>query len=186
MRVILDNGHGGLINGIYQTNGKRSHFDSIGHFYEGVYNRQIVKKLINLCKLENIDYFELVPEQEDIRLSERIKREHKAYTEGSILISIHCDAFSKESANGFGTHSYKHVTDVSKALNITYDNANGCELKNRGCKTANFYMLRKSKSKAVLIECGFMTNLKDVTYLINNQDNIVEGVFNYIKKATST
>ena len=41
-------------------------------------------------------------------------------------------------------------------------------------------MLRKSKSKAVLIECGFMTNLKDVTYLKENQDNIVEGIFNFM------
>jgi N-acetylmuramoyl-L-alanine amidase len=72
MKVIIDNGHGGLIDGIYQTSGKRSFFESIGHFYEGVYNREIVKKLIDLCKLENINYFELVPEQEDIRLSERI------------------------------------------------------------------------------------------------------------------
>ena len=183
MKFILDNGHGGLINNVYQTKGKRSYFDSIGNFYEGVYNREIVAKLIELCKLENIDYFELVPEQTDVRLSERIKREHKVYEKGDILISIHCDAFSKEQANGFGTHSYNHINNVSKGLNKSYDDANGCELKNRGCKTANFYMLRKSKSKAVLIECGFMTNLKDVTYLIEHQDNVVEGIFNYIKKS---
>ena len=183
MKFILDNGHGGLINNVYQTKGKRSYFDSIGNFYEGVYNREIVAKLIKLCKLENIDYFELVPEQTDVRLSERIKREHKVYEKGDVLISIHCDAFSKQSANGFGTFSYNHINNVSKGLNNSYDDANGCELKNRGCKTANFYMLRKSKSKAVLIECGFMTNLKDVTYLIEHQDNVVEGIFNYIKKS---
>ena len=69
---------------------------------------------------------------------------------------------------------------MSKALNKSFDDANGCQLKNRGCRTANFYMLRKSKSKAVLIECGFMTNIKDVTYLKDKQDNIVEGIFNFM------
>ncbi len=181
MRIILDNGHGGMIDGNYQTSGKRSFFESIGHFYEGVYNREVVNRLIELCKQDNIECINLVPEQNDVRLSERIKREHKMYKKGDVLISVHCDAFGKESANGFTTFSYGHKNSVSKSLNKQYDDANGCELKNRGCRVANFYMLRKSKSKAVLIECGFMTNLKDVTYLINHQNHIVEGIFNFIK-----
>ena len=183
MKFILDNGHGGLIDNVYQTKGKRSFFESTGNFYEGVYNRQIVKKLIERCRLENVEYFELVPENTDIRLSERIKRERKTHDKGDVLISIHCDAFSKESAHGFGTHSYKYVNEASKELNKQYNDSNGCELRNRGTKINNFYMLRESKSKAVLIECGFMTNLKDVTYLLNNQNAVVEGVFNFMKNS---
>ena len=180
MKFILDAGHGGLINGVYQTKGKRSYFESIGNFYEGVYNREIVNKLVTMCKSNGVDFHILTPEQKDIKLSERIKREHAIYEKGDVLISIHCDAFSKESANGFSTFSYNYINNVSKALNKSFSDANGCELRNRGTRTANFFMLRKSKSKAVLIECGFMTNLKDVTYLKENQDNIVEGIFNFM------
>jgi N-acetylmuramoyl-L-alanine amidase len=180
MKFILDAGHGGLINGVYQTKGKRSYFESLGHFYEGVYNREIVEKLIVMCDLWDIETYNLVPEQKDIKLSERIKREHSIYKKGDVLISIHCDAFSKESANGFSTFSYNHINNVSKALNKSYDDSNGCQLRNRGTRTANFYMLRKSKSKAVLIECGFMTNYNDVCYLKDEQNNIVEGIFNFM------
>ena len=179
MKFILDNGHGGMIGGVYQTKGKRGMHNGVP-FYEGVYNRQIVEKLIVMCELWDIKTYNLVPEQKDIKLSERIKREHSIYEKGDVLISIHCDAFSKESANGFTTFSYNHVNNVSKALNKSYDDANGCELRNRGCKDANFYMLRKSKSKAVLIECGFMTNFKDSQYLINHQNDVVEGIFNFM------
>jgi len=180
MKFILDAGHGGLINGVYQTKGKRSYFESLGHFYEGVYNREIVLKLSIICDYHGVDYHILVPEQKDVKLSERIKREHSIHEKGDVLISVHCDAFSKESANGFSTFSYNHVNNVSKQLNKEYYDSNGCQLRNRGTRTANFYMLRKSKSKAVLIECGFMTNYNDVCYLKDEQDNIVEGIFNFM------
>ena len=44
--VILDAGHGGLINGVYQTSGKRSPVWSDGtQYFEGVGNREIYEKL---------------------------------------------------------------------------------------------------------------------------------------------
>ena len=32
----------------------------------------------------------------------------------------------------------------------------------------------------LLIECGFMTNYNDVCYLKDEQNNIVEGIFNFM------
>ena len=46
MKIILDNGHGGMINGEYQTKGKRGYHKSTGNFYEGEYNIIVVNKLI--------------------------------------------------------------------------------------------------------------------------------------------
>ena len=191
--IILDNGHGGLINGIYQTSGKRGYhksleclidnvlgYESKGWFYEGVYNRLIVSKLVSLCELNNIDYVNLVPENEDIKLHKRVSREKLAYKKGSTLLSIHCDAFSKESANGFSTFSYGNVSKSSQNLNNTY--SKDIDIRNRGTRTANFYMLRKTKSKAVLLEMGFMTNEKDCKYLLKNVDLIVDSIFEFIKE----
>ena len=46
---ILDNGHGGVIDGVYQTKGKRSpKFENGDVLYEGVFNRRVVKKLSEL------------------------------------------------------------------------------------------------------------------------------------------
>ncbi|MBK8079429.1 MAG: hypothetical protein IPK25_03525 [Saprospiraceae bacterium] len=44
--VILDNGHGGVINGIYQTSGKRSPNWNQGILYEGMFNRWVVNRVI--------------------------------------------------------------------------------------------------------------------------------------------
>jgi hypothetical protein len=44
---ILDNGHGGMIDGVYQTPGKRSPVWPDGtQLFEGEFNRAIVKRLL--------------------------------------------------------------------------------------------------------------------------------------------
>jgi len=48
---LLDPGHGGIIDGIYQTAGKRSPLFPDGSvLYEGEFNRDIVRMIMNLCK----------------------------------------------------------------------------------------------------------------------------------------
>jgi len=37
---------------------------------------------------------------------------------------------------------------------------------NRGIKPANYYVLRKNKLPAVLVECGFLTNRQDLRWLL--------------------
>lgn len=39
MTVLIDNGHGGLINGTYVTPGKRKDWGSEGIIYEGEFNQ---------------------------------------------------------------------------------------------------------------------------------------------------
>ena len=47
---LLDAGHGGMIDGEYQTAGKRSPEFEFGQYFEGVGNREIVKKMMAQCK----------------------------------------------------------------------------------------------------------------------------------------
>ena len=66
---LLDPGHGGMIDGEYQTAGKRSPRFADGEvLYEGEFNRAIVKRVHNACKAGGIDSVILVPEEEDISL----------------------------------------------------------------------------------------------------------------------
>jgi len=52
--IIIDNGHGGIVNGEYVTNGKRSPvWDDGTQLFEGVWNRQVAKKIHELCKKNN-------------------------------------------------------------------------------------------------------------------------------------
>ncbi|MBK8888090.1 MAG: hypothetical protein IPN46_16750 [Saprospiraceae bacterium] len=51
--VILDNGHGGVINGKYQTTGKRSPNWDKGVLFEGMFNRWVVNRIIEKQIEEN-------------------------------------------------------------------------------------------------------------------------------------
>ena len=58
---ILDNGHGGIIDGVYQTPGKRSPLWPDGtQLFEGEFNRAIVNRLVTMCKETGIEHVNLV------------------------------------------------------------------------------------------------------------------------------
>jgi len=48
---LLDPGHGGFIDGVYQTAGKRSPmFPDGSQVFEGEFNRDIVRRIIDLSR----------------------------------------------------------------------------------------------------------------------------------------
>lgn len=187
--IILDNGHGGMIDGVYQTPGKRSPvWDDGTQYFEGVGNREIVNKLHNLCKRFNIDSHILVPEQQDITLGERVRRVNKIhkYDKDAILISIHSNAFSDSQANGFEIFTSVGQTksdEIAKVIHNKYllkiNN-----IKDRGIKEENFYLLKNSNCPAILIETMFHTNYVECKRLMNEQDDIVLAIFDGILEIT--
>jgi len=187
MNIILDFGHGGMLNGKYQTKGKRSPKWSDGsQLFEGVFNRGVGNKLARLLDWDNIDYNILVHEESDIGLSERVRRANKIYKnrKDSILISIHANGFSKESANGFEVFTSNGSTRSDKYAEILHS----CyvskikEIKDRGIKEAGFAMVKRTHCPAVLIECGFMTNYDECQFLLNNEYRIAKAIFEGIKQ----
>ena len=77
MIVLLDNGHGSLINGAYQTPGKRKDWGNKGVIYEGEFNRAIVNGIIEQLTFMNIPFVNIAPEYRDVRLETRVKRANK-------------------------------------------------------------------------------------------------------------
>ena len=76
MKILIDNGHG------LMTAGKRS---PDGLFREAFYNREIARKVVADLLDKNLDAELLVPEDDDISLSERVRR-----------INAHCLALGKK------------------------------------------------------------------------------------------
>lgn len=194
---LLDNGHGGLINGIYQTSGKRSPILPNGDIlYEGVYNRIIVSKLIKLLEANKISYCNLVPENSDVKLSERcvradkIKQAHKVKT---VYVSIHANAFSTGStltfnnSNGIESFYYSKDGKSSKSgvilANVFQKNLiKETNRRDRGIKGANFYVLRETTMPSVLTESPFMTNLEEARLMLTDdfQNKIAQAHLNAI------
>ena len=124
---IFDNGHGGMIDGVYQTPGKRSPVWPDGtQLFEGEFNRAIVDRLVVLCKANGIDYVNLVNTPEDVPLSERTSKANsiaKASEKPCIYVSIHADAFSDESANGWSVYTSPGTTKSDGIATILFEKA---------------------------------------------------------------
>ena len=89
--IILDAGHGGMIEGQYQTKGKRSPVWEDGSIlYEGECNRAIKSRVMELMTFHKMPYFDVNPEQVDISLKERVTRANKVAN--GLYISIHSNA----------------------------------------------------------------------------------------------
>jgi N-acetylmuramoyl-L-alanine amidase len=190
---LLDNGHGGVINGVPQTAGKRSPDWDKGVLYEGESNRRILSKVKKLLDCDNINNTVIVPELKDISLSERVSRINSiARTNAKcIALSFHSDGFSNESAHGWSAFTTRGETKSDKVADVLYKHAKKASFKLRfdysdgdSDKEANFYILKNTSCPAVLIENFFMTNKKDYNYLMSEkgQNKIARVIFNAIKE----
>ncbi|MEC6798254.1 N-acetylmuramoyl-L-alanine amidase [Photobacterium sp. S4TG1] len=167
--ILLDPGHGGIIDGTYQTAGKRSPLWSNGtQLFEGEFNRAITQGISLALTLHGIENKIIVPELEDISLRTRVNRANHLATQypyhQCLLISVHANAGG---GSGFEIYTSRgHTSSDIIADHITHaftqvfpnkplrsDYSDGDSDKERG-----FYMLRKTRMAAVLTENFFMDN----------------------------
>ena len=192
-RVIIDYGHGGMIDGEYQTpTGKQYHFTEPEEFsfYEGVFNRGVASKLMSLLVESNVEVFDCVEdcyvteavtaddlEQRDISLTKRVSNANRENKRGKTLfISIHANAVGNSlrgpSINVDGAFVFVYrdsgiTGDIASRLLEEYKSTG---LRSRSTKeNKSFYVLRKTAMPAVLSENGFFVNIKDAKYISSEE-----------------
>ena len=186
MRILLDNGHGGIIEGVYQTAGKRSPIWEDGsQLFEGEFNRQIVARLVEMCNQHDIDVVNIVPELTDVSLNMRVKRINNAFKSrpDSILLSIHANAGGGTGYEMFTTKGETKSDSIAEILIEEYGKVIP-ELKLRKDtrdgdrdKEAQFYIIRKTHCPAVLIEAAFMDTKSDCDMMMTNPDLFAKAIF---------
>lgn len=187
MNVILDYGHGGIIDGVYTTAPKKMYDFGDVIAYEGVINREIGEK-IKHCLEQDYKVILTAPTEEDISLKKRVEVANEI--KDSIFISIHCNASPNHNASGFEIYT-THNRTKADVLALEIHNAvkptlKQYGLKDRGIKEANFYVLRNTKMPSVLIECAFFDYRPDYDLLTNEQFQndfasfVYTGIINYI------
>jgi len=180
--IILDFGHGGLDkNGTYTTRGKMHKFNANEIAYEGVINREIgglVQAYFRSSKPDlNIVTTVGADDPRDLSLSYRVRVANQFNPRETIFVSIHCNAFNGK-AHGFEIFTSGGVTKSDtlaelianeigpfyKNLNLRlrYDFSDGDK-----DKEVDFYVLRRTKCPAVLLECLFFDNYEEYKLLIN-------------------
>lgn len=188
---VLDPGHGGMLDGVYQTEGKRSPiWDDGTQYFEGVGNREIAFKVSKRLTALKVDHMFTVDPTDatDVSLKKRVKLINDLKYKNMIGVSIHSNGFKKESANGWEIFTSKGETTSDKVADIFFnrfrdkfmdrnfrkDTADG-----DFDKEANFYILKYTKCPFVLLENFFHTNedeCKNILMSSEGQDKIVDAI----------
>ena len=175
MIVLLDNGHGGLINGKYVTPGKRKDWGDDGVIYEGEFNRAIVNGLIEKLTFLKIPYVNIAPEYRDVRLYTRVNRANAYPTGDCFYLSIHSNAGGGHGSEFFTSPGVTKSDQIATIFGEEYQK----EFPNRRLRTDFsdgdldkeniFYVLTKTKMPAVLTENFFMDNFEEFKNILNTK-----------------
>lgn len=190
--VFLDAGHG--IN----TAGKRSprFGDKKDYMLEYEFNISLCIMLYKLLRDNKIDAQFSSNDLTDLPLKDRINHINKENKINmikykSIMVSIHANAFGDgktfNEADGIEIlYNPNNVEDLRLSNTIHKEMLIIPNLKSRGLKhRSNLALLNSLTIPATLIECGFMTNKKDLEkllsyeYKLNLAHAIVNGIKNY-------
>lgn len=188
-KYLLDFGHGGINpDGEYVTKGKQYHFTQENiSIYEGDINRKIGYRVARNLKRLGIDFEILTPGYEDYRLSWRVAKANRLYSQDKrcVYLSFHSNAVSnsieEEGSNATGYEIFTSVGQTKsdrfaevflntyikhfrKTVRARLDNSDGDK-----DKEAQFYVLRKTHCPALLLENLFYDNLAEAKYLLSNK-----------------
>jgi N-acetylmuramoyl-L-alanine amidase len=75
----------------------------------------------------------------------------------AIFVSVHFNSAKRSGASGIETYFYGRES-LPLASAIHYFVAGGAASSNRNVRRRGYYVLRKNRNPAVLVECGFLTN----------------------------
>ncbi|WNS81350.1 N-acetylmuramoyl-L-alanine amidase [Domibacillus sp. DTU_2020_1001157_1_SI_ALB_TIR_016] len=154
MKIAIDAGHGPA------TRGKRSP-DGMKEFE---FNRATALFLRDELPADTLLVHD---DQIDLSLRERVQRANQAGAD--LYVSIHANAFGTGWTEPNGIETYVCTSRPPESMAIAQAVQRELVLatgrRDRGVKTADFYVLRKTIMPAILIEAGFMTHKTEASLL---------------------
>ena len=196
MKVLIDAGHG------IDTPGKRS---PDGSFLEYLWNRQVADLILEGLVSAGIDASLVVTETNDVSLKNRVNRVNticnRLDASNVLLVSIHSNAAGNGSAwmnaKGWSCYTTPGKTGSDEFAECFYDAFSRAFPERRMRRDLtdgdsdyeeNFYILAKTKCRAVLLENFFSDNREECTWMLQEEtkrriaDAAVKGIIKYIKK----
>ncbi len=204
--IILDPGHGGIDSkGKYTTApAKMYEFPNGEVAYEGVWNRKYAGKLGEL--LEALGYevvYTVEPtDATDITLDRRVKKANKYPAAESLFVSMHFNASENHASRGFSVYTTRGITNSDRLadfvaaevekwvrlvgagndVKLRFDNSDG----DRDWEE-DFYVLKKTKMPAILIEGLFFAQYNDFQMIQDESfmqafcEAVVSGIQEYVQ-----
>ena len=164
-KVFIDAGHGGKDPGAV-ANGLREKDVTLAVGLK--VGKELERHRVKVTYSRKTDKF--------VSLDNRAKMANDANAD--CFVSIHTNAFRKSSAKGVETFSFPNSANGKKLAQSIQSNIINKKIYsiNRGVKTANFAVLRKTVMPAALTEMAFITNKQDAKLLKTKQNEFAEAI----------
>ena len=168
--IVIDAGHGGHDNGT-----------SFAKWNEKDIVEQISKKIFEQNDPSKVEIVLLRDTDNFISLSDRVNKINELNP--NLVISLHINANATLNASGIEAYvsekNSNHLASKEHAEKLVKAIAND-NLKSRGVKPANFFILKNSKCPSVVLDLGFISNENDRNY-ITSEEGQKEIASNIIK-----
>ena len=169
--VVIDAGHGGFDRG-------------------GIPRQQVPEKTMTLdvalrlqSLLEKSGYRVIMTRDSDVFVPLPTRVAIANSYPNAIFVCIHFNSATRSGADGIETYFYSRDS-LALASAIHYNLVGNTPTPNRGVRRRGYYVLRKTRIPAVLVECGFLTNptearnVQNSVYRQSLAENIARGIRN--------
>ena len=158
-KIFIDPGHGGLDDGAVASPGK--------YLYEDEINLTISLYLDLMLRLKNFDT--LMSRNRDTAISLYDRCEIANGWGASVFVSVHVNSFTRPSPSGFGVYVYSGTAnpDTQRLAEVINSHLvqDFPEHVQRGIYGENFYVLKKTRMPAILVECEFISNPEQAEWI---------------------
>lgn len=174
--VVLDPGHGGHDPGAIGINGIQEK-DIILPISQMI-KQYLEAQGIEVMLTRDSDFF--------VSLDGRTVMANRANAD--LFVSIHANAISMSRPDVNGLETYYYQSGQRLAQTIHNSILQRINIRDRGVRTARFYVLRNSNMPSVLVETGFVTgredaaNLSNATFRQQMAEAISLGILEYIQQ----
>ncbi|MBY0123913.1 SH3 domain-containing protein [Bacillus sp. S/N-304-OC-R1] len=169
--IVIDPGHGGRDNG---TTGARGTL-------EKNLTLQTAYSLYEKLKATGANVILTRSNDTYIPLSSRVYTSH--YHNADAFVSIHFDSSTDRSVNGLTTYYY-HDYQKNLAASVHSSVTVKSNIKDRGYRFGDYYVLRENKRNAILLELGYLSNPTEEILISSGQyqDTVTTGIYQGLAK----
>ncbi len=176
IRIMVDVGHGGIDGGTSAASGGKTYLEA---------ERNLVLANLLKEKLESMGATVILNRTGDTNLTVDQRIQTLKETKPDLCIAIHHNSYAADSSVGGGEVIY-FTPQSQKAANAIFTQVKNSGVYNKTrLKSGVYFVARESTCPVVLMECGYMSNPKDLAGCISPEimdqkaKDMAQGIANY-------